>query len=124
MLRRVPNSEGGLPTDMPAKPKFVCSSGPMPPEMARQLALAKRNRDSFEAQARELDVFNRYRGKFIAFADGELFVADSASEARQLALEKYPDDCPHQRYIREGKPKNGRELAGWALISLTPSNNS
>ena len=97
--------ETPAPRVEPAKPKFVCSSGPMPPELARQLELAKRNADWFDEHALELDVFNRYRGKFVAIAGGELFVADSASEARRLALEKHPDDCPHHRYIPKMKAR-------------------
>ena len=77
----------------------------MPPELARQLELAKRNADWFDEHALELDVFNLYRGKFVAIAGGELFVADSPAEARQKALEKYPDDRPFQRYILKSKAR-------------------
>ena len=76
---------------------------PMPPELGRKFEQGKRNADWFDEHAMELDVFNRYRGKYIVVAAGEMFVADSASEAMRLALEKYPDDSPHHRYIPKEK---------------------
>lgn len=78
---------------------------PMPPELGRKFEQAKRNLDWFNEHAMELDVFNRYRGKYIAVAGGEMFVADSASEAIQLAKEKYPDDSPHRCYIPKTKAR-------------------
>jgi hypothetical protein len=79
---------------------------PMPPELGRMFEQSKRNADWFDEHAMELDVFNRYRGKYIAVAGGELFVGDSASEAFRLAKEKYPDDSPHRRYIPKTKARH------------------
>ena len=83
----------------PEQPKFIMRERTLSPEEARQFEQALRNADWFDEHALELDVFNRYRGKFVAVAGGEIFVADSATEARRLALEKHPDDTPHHRYI-------------------------
>ncbi len=76
---------------------------PMPPELARKFDQAAQNLRWFDEHAADLDVFNRYRGKHIAVAGGELFVADSPAEARRMANEKHPDDSPHVRYILKEK---------------------
>lgn len=76
---------------------------PMTPEMARLFEQAKRNVKWFNDHAMELEVFKRYRGRHVAAAGGELFVADTAEEVRRLAKAKYPDDLPHIRYIPKEK---------------------
>jgi hypothetical protein len=78
----------------------------MDTELARSFEQFKHNLNWFREHATELDVFNRYRGKYIAVAGGELFVGDSASEAFRLAKEKYPDDSPHRRYIPKTKARH------------------
>jgi hypothetical protein len=40
-----------------------------------------------------------YRGRYVAAAGGELFVADTPEEVERLAREKHPDEMPHVRYI-------------------------
>ena len=76
---------------------------PLTPEMALLFEKAKRNVKWFSDHAMELEVFKRYRGKYVAASGGELFVADTADEVRRLAKEKYPDDLAHVRYIPKEK---------------------
>ncbi|MEW6131079.1 MAG: DUF5678 domain-containing protein [Acidobacteriota bacterium] len=76
---------------------------PLTPEMAEKFEKAKRNVKWFNDHAMELEVFKRYRGKYVASSGGELFVADTAEEVRRLAHDKYPDDLPHIRYIPKEK---------------------
>jgi len=49
-----------------------------------------RNDAVFKARAREF--YTSYRGKHLAIAGGELFVADTAEEAIAQARARYPDD--------------------------------
>lgn len=44
-----------------------------------------------------------YRGRYVAAAGGELFVANTPEEAERLAHEKCPDEPPHVRYIPREK---------------------
>jgi len=44
-------------------------------------------------------------GKYIAVSEGDVFVAEHASEARRLASEKHPDDEPFGQFI----PRESRE---------------
>jgi hypothetical protein len=86
--------------------KVIIEEHPMTPEFKLMFEKAKKNLDWFEANCIKLDVFNRYRGKYVASSEGELFVADTAEEVRELAREKHPDDLPHIRYIpREKVPR-------------------
>jgi hypothetical protein len=71
----------------------------MPPEMARIFEQARRNLFWFSENAERLEVYKRYRGRYVAAAGGELFVADTAEEVESLAHDKYPDEMPHVRYI-------------------------
>src|SRR5713226_2395246 len=75
----------------------------MTPEMARLFEQARRNLFWFSENAERLEVFKRYRGRHVAAAGGELFVADTAEEVERLAHEKHPDDLPHIRYIPREK---------------------
>ena len=69
------------------------------PELGRQFEQARRNLLWFSEHAERLEVFKRYRGRFIAVAGGELFVGDSRAEAEQLARTKHPEEMPHIRRI-------------------------
>ena len=57
----------------------------------------------FNEHVEELEVYKRYRGRYVAAAGGELFVADTPAEIRRAVHEKYPDDLPHVRYIPREK---------------------
>src|SRR5207244_7848706 len=56
----------------------------MTPEMARLFEQGRRNLFWFSENAERLEVFKRYRGRHMAAAGGELFVADTPEEARRL----------------------------------------
>jgi len=83
--------------------QLVIEDEPLTPELARAFENARRNLLWFDAHVVELEVYKRYRGKYVASAGGELFVADTAKEVRRLALEKHPDDLAHVRYIQREK---------------------
>ena len=62
-----------------------------------ELARARRQRAQFDRnsawlQAHITEVYARHRGKCICIAGGELFVADTAREAVELARAAHPDD--------------------------------
>lgn len=71
----------------------------MPPDMARMFAQGRRNLLWFNENVEDLEVYNRYRGRYVAAAGGELFVADTPEEVERLAHDKYPDEISHVRYI-------------------------
>ena len=75
----------------------------MPPEMARLFEQGRRNLFWFSENAERLGVFKHHRGRYVAAAGGELFVADTPEEVERLAREKHPDDLPHIRYIPREK---------------------
>jgi hypothetical protein len=82
---------------------FIIEEGPMPPELAIAFEKARLNRKWFSEHLRELEVYERYRGRYVAAASGELFVADTPEEIRRLISEKYPDEVPHVRHIPRKK---------------------
>ena len=75
----------------------------MPPELAIRFEKARRNLLWFNEHVRELEVYERYRGRYVAAASEELFVADTPQEIDQLVHDKYPDEVPHVRYIPRKK---------------------
>jgi hypothetical protein len=75
----------------------------MSPEFARAWESATRNRMWFNDHVMELEVFKRFRGKYVASAAGELLVADTPEEIDRLLREKYPDEVAHVRYIQREK---------------------
>ena len=79
--------------------QFIIEEGPPDPESTRVFELAGRNRRWFNDHAMELEVFQLYRGRYLAVSEGELFVGDSAEEVEELALEKHPEDVAHVLYI-------------------------
>jgi len=79
--------------------EVVIEEHEMTPEMARLFEDAERNMVWLSEHAEELEIFKRYRGRYVAAAGGELFVADTPEEVRRLAREKHPDEMPHVRYI-------------------------
>ena len=85
-----------------SKPVII-EEHPMTPEMARMFEKARRNLLWFNEHVQELEVYKRYRGRYVAAASGELFVADTPEEIEHLVREKYPDEMPHVRYIPREK---------------------
>ena len=71
----------------------------MPPDLARMFAQARRNLLWFSENAERLGVYQNCRGRYVAAAGGELFVADTPEEVERLAHDKYPDETSHVRYI-------------------------
>ncbi|CAN5464686.1 hypothetical protein BH20ACI3_BH20ACI3_35180 [soil metagenome] len=57
----------------------------MPAEMARIFEQGRRNLIWFSENAEKFEVYKRYRGRYVAAAGGELFVADTPEEVRHLA---------------------------------------
>ena len=86
-----------------ANGQFVIEELPADPEWTRRFERVGRNMDWWNEHAMEHEVFKRYRGRFLAVSEGELFVADSAEEVERLALEKHPDDVPFIHYIPREK---------------------
>ncbi|MEK6321198.1 MAG: DUF5678 domain-containing protein [Acidobacteriota bacterium] len=78
---------------------LIIEDEPLTPELARQFETARRNVLWFNEHVKELDVYKRYRGQYVAAAGGELFVADTPEEVERLAAAKHPDELPHVRYI-------------------------
>jgi hypothetical protein len=95
---------------------LVIEDEPLTPEMARAFENARRNLLWFDAHVVELEVYKRYRGKYVASAGGELFVADTPEEVERQAHEKYPDDLPHVRYIQREKLSPSMHVIGDWLI--------
>jgi hypothetical protein len=78
--------------------KVTIEEPPMTPEFKLMFDKARKNLDWFEANCIKLDVFNRYRGKYVASSEGELFVTDTAEKLERMVKEKDPDDLPHVHY--------------------------
>jgi hypothetical protein len=85
------------------KGQVIIEEHDMPPELGRLFEQARRNLLWFNENVERLEVYKRYRGKYVAAAGGELFAADTPEELRRLTNEKYPDDMPHVRYIPREK---------------------
>ena len=85
------------------KPQVIIEEQKMTPEMARVFEQGRRNLFWFSENAERLGVYQHHRGRYVAAAGGELFVADAPEEARRLAGEKFPDEMPHVRYIPREK---------------------
>jgi len=75
----------------------------MTPEMARLFEQGRHNLFWFSENAERLGVFTVHRGRYVAAAGGELFVADTPEEVRRLAEEQHPDELAHVRYIPREK---------------------
>ena len=72
-------------------------------EINRVIDLAGKNRQWFNDHAQELNVFDLYRGRFIAISEGELFSGDSPEEVERIAHDNHPDDIPFVHYIPKEK---------------------
>ncbi|MGH9960744.1 MAG: DUF5678 domain-containing protein [Pyrinomonadaceae bacterium] len=84
-------------------PQVIIEELPEDPEFDRVFELSGRNLRWFNEHAMELEVFKRYRGRFVAVSECELFVGDTPEEVERLARERHPDDVPHIRYIPREK---------------------
>ena len=89
--------------DSPMSKRVIIEELPHDPEFERLFAQAERNRVWFTEHARELEVFKKYRGRYVAAAGAELFVADTPEEVESLVRDKYPEEVPHVRYILREK---------------------
>jgi hypothetical protein len=76
---------------------------PQDPEFNEKMKRFRFNGEWLTAHGAPL--FERFPGKYIAVSEGDVFVAEHASEARQLASEKHPDDEPFLQFI----PRESRE---------------
>lgn len=82
-----------------ALPLPTIEEAPPDAAMALKFTQAADNLRWLNEHAAELEIFMRHRGKHLAVAGGELFIADSANEALRLARERHPLNCPHLSYI-------------------------
>ena len=72
-------------------------------ELTSQMAKFRLNGEWLTSQGAEL--FEEFPGKYLAISEGEVFVADDASEARRLAKARHPDDEPFVQFV----PRECRE---------------
>ena len=76
---------------------------------AAELAAAKKQREQFDRNSAWLqrhisEIYASHRGKFVCVAGEEIFVADAATEATELALAAHPEDGGRfTRYIPKEK---------------------
>src|SRR5690349_18954523 len=72
-------------------------------EINRVIDLAGKNRQWFNDHAHGLNVFDLYRGRFIAVSEGELFFGETPEEVERMAQDNHPDDIPFIHYIPKEK---------------------
>ena len=83
--------------------QLIIEDMPMTPELERLFDQAHRNLMWFSENAQQLGVFKLHRGRYVASAGEELFVADTPEEVERQARQKHPDEMPHVRYIPREK---------------------
>lgn len=83
--------------------KLLITEDAIDPELTARIARFRRNGEWLTAQGGF--VFESFPGKYVAVSEGEVFIANDASEAARLALEKHPDDQPFVQFI----PRESRE---------------
>lgn len=88
-----------------AEPTFIIEEVSDPSEIARSRAQDERHRRNNEwLQAHWADVLPQARGKFLAVAGQEAFIADTPEEAWAWADTTHPeDDGATVRYVRTEK---------------------
>lgn len=93
----------------PVQPKFLIEEVTDPDEVARFEAQFKRHRlNRGWLQAHWPDLLPAARGKFIAVAGQEAFIADSSEEAWRMATSAHPDDDgAFAQYVR---PEQGPRI--------------
>lgn len=75
------------------QPEFEIIEVTDPEEIAKAKAQRKKSDRNFAwFQQRSKEIYERYRGKCVCIAGEELFVADSALEAKALGRTAHPDD--------------------------------
>jgi hypothetical protein len=79
--------------------RLIIEELPEDPQVTSAFKRATANLLWLNDHAMELEVFKRYRGRFIAASEGDLFVGATREEVEGLARQKHPDDFPHVRYI-------------------------
>ncbi len=76
-----------------SQPRFIIEEVTDPVEIARHLEVDKRaRRNSDWLQAHWAELRPQARGRFLAVAGQEAFIADTGEEARALANAAHPDD--------------------------------
>ncbi len=83
--------------------KLLITEDENDPELTGRIARFRRNGEWLTEQGGY--VFESFPGKYVAVSEGEIFVANDASEAARLATEKHPDDQPFVQFI----PRESRE---------------
>src|SRR5260221_14207218 len=93
------------------QPKFIIEEVTDPDEIARARAQhERRKRNSDWLQAHWADVLPQARGKFLAVAGQEAFIADTAEKAWAWAEATHPeDDGAVVQYVR---PEKGPRIYG------------
>jgi hypothetical protein len=81
--------------------RLTITEGPADPESIRRMACYRRNREWLGG--RGASFFEPFRGRYVAAAEGEVFVADDALEAQRLARAKYPEEEPFIIHIPREK---------------------
>ena len=81
--------------------KLTITIEPADAELIQRMEHYRRNGDWLTEHGAAL--FGQHRGKFIAIAEGEVFVAGSRQEVESLAQVKHPGDEPFVQYIPKEK---------------------
>lgn len=84
-----------------SEPRFIIEEVTDPDEIARARAQDERARRNDEwLQAHWPEIVPRARGKFLAVAGQEAFIADTPEEAWSMAMAAHPeDDGAHAQYV-------------------------
>jgi len=83
--------------------KLLITEDANDPELTARIARFRRNGEWLTARGGY--VFESFPGKYVAVSEGEVFVANDASEGARLASEKHPNDQPFVQFI----PRESRE---------------
>ncbi len=75
----------------------IFTEGPEDVELNERLGRFRRNGEWLTEHGAPL--FEKHAGHYIAVSEGEVFTADDVHTARQLAMQKHPDDEPFVQYI-------------------------
>jgi hypothetical protein len=70
---------------------------PLDPDFNARIERFRRNGEWLTANGAAL--FQQFRGKYLAVAEGEVFISDDAAEARRLAKNQHPHDEPFVQYV-------------------------
>jgi hypothetical protein len=83
------------------EPRFIIEEVTDPEEIARARAQEERaHRNDEWLQAHWPEIAPKARGRFLAVAGQEVFIADTPEEAWAMAMEAHPDDDgAHAQYV-------------------------